>query len=429
MSLGLPFIALIAGLILGVPIAFTLAGAGILGIWLLTGSLNPVISVIGATPFSSVAQYVLTTIPLFILMAYLSSSGGLARDLFEAAADWLSGIRGGLAIATIFACGIFGAMSGASVAAASVMATVAMPQMRRFGYSEVLASGVVAVGSTLDILIPPSVAMVFYGILTQQSVGKLLIAGIIPGIVLGILLTISIIIWVTVKPSHAPKTQWVSWEKRWRALYRTWPSFLMILLVIVTLYTGVVTPTEVGAFGSFAALIIGVAMRRLTWAAVIDALKETVKTSSMIFMILIGGMIFGYYMTLSGVPQKAIATITAMNINRWWVVIGITVAYFVVSMFMDEIPLVLITVQLAYPVVVALGFDPIWFGVLVMFMLIMGLVFPPVGMIAFIVSTTANVDLVKVYNGTVILIIAVFVTTALIMIFPEIVLWLPSTMR
>jgi tripartite ATP-independent transporter DctM subunit len=362
-------------------------------------------------------------------MAYLSASGGLASDLFEAASDWLSGIRGGLAIATVFACGIFGAMSGASVAAASVMATVAMPQMRRFGYSEVLASGVIAVGSTLDILIPPSVAMVFYGILTQQSVGKLLIAGIMPGIVLGILLTISIIVWVTVKPSDAPRTQWVSWEKRWRALSRTWPSFLMILLVIVTLYTGVVTPTEVGALGSFAALIIGVVMRRLTWASVINSLKETVKTSSMIFMILIGGMIFGYYMTLSGVPQKAIATITAMNINRWWVIIGITVAYFVVSMFMDEIPLVLITVQLAYPVVVALGFDPIWFGVLVIFMLIMGLVFPPVGMIAFIVSTTANVDLVKVYNGTVILILPVFVTTALIMIFPEIVLWLPSTMR
>jgi TRAP-type C4-dicarboxylate transport system permease large subunit len=198
--------------------------------------------------------------------------------------------------------------------------------------------------------------------------------------------------------------------------------------VVVTLYTGVVTPTEVGALGSFATLVIGLAMRRLTWVGVIDALKETVKTSAMIFIILIGGMIFGYYMTLSGVPQKIIAGIAAMDINRWWVIIGIIAAYFVVSMFMDEIPLVLITVQLAYPLVVALGFDPIWFGVLVIFMLIMGLVFPPVGMIAFIVSAAANVDLVKVYHGTVILIFAVFITTALIMIFPEIVLWLPSTM-
>lgn len=429
MEIILPIIALAVFLFLSIPIAFALAGAGLLGIWLITGDWNTLMGILGTTPFSSVAQYALTTIPLFILMAYFSSSGGLAKDLFEAASDWLSGIRGGLAIATIFACGIFGAMSGASVAAASVMATVAMPNMRRFGYSEVLASGVVAVGSTLDILIPPSVAMVVYGILTGQSIGKLLIAGIVPGILLGILLAISIIIWVTVSPSSAPKTEWVSWGKRWKSLYRTWPSFLMILLVMVTLYTGIVTPTEVGAFGSVAALIIGVAMRRLTWAGALGALKETVRTSSMIFMILVGGMIFGYYMTLSGVPQKAIAAVTAMDINRWWVIIGIIVAYFVVSMFMDEIPLMLITIQLAFPLVVALKFDPIWFGIVSMMMVIMGLVFPPVGMIAFIVSATANVDLVKVYNGTVILIFAVFVTTALIMIFPEIVLWLPSHMH
>jgi len=429
MEIILPVIALAVFLFLSIPIAFALAGAGVLGIWLITGDWNTLMGILGTTPFSSVAQYALTTIPLFVLMAYLSSSGGLAKDLFEAASDWLSGIRGGLAIATIFACGIFGAMSGASVAAASVMAAVAMPNMRRFGYSEVLASGVVAVGSTLDILIPPSVPLVVYGILTGVSIGKLLIAGIGPGILLGILLAISILIWVTVSPSSAPKTEWVSWEKRWKSLYRTWPSFLMILLVIITLYTGIVTPTEVGAFGSVAALVIGVAMRRLTWAGALGALKETVRTSSMIFMILVGGMIFGYYMTLSGVPQKAITTVAAMDINRWWVLIGIIVAYFIVSMFMDEIPLMLITIQVAFPLVVALKFDPIWFGIVSIMMIIMGLVFPPVGMIAFIVSATANVDLVKVYNGTVILIFAVFVTTALIMIFPEIVLWLPAHMH
>ena len=429
MEIILPVIALAVFLFLSIPIAFALAGAGVLGIWLITGDWNTLMGILGTTPFSSVAQYALTTIPLFVLMAYLSSSGGLAKDLFEAASDWLSGIRGGLAIATIFACGIFGAMSGASVAAASVMAAVAMPNMRRFGYSEVLASGVVAVGSTLDILIPPSVPLVVYGILTGVSIGKLLIAGIGPGILLGILLAITILIWVTVKPSSSPKTEWVSWEKRWKSLYRTWPSFLMILLVIITLYTGIVTPTEVGAFGSVAALVIGVAMRRLTWAGALGALKETVRTSSMIFMILVGGMIFGYYMTLSGVPQKAITTVAAMDINRWWVLIGIIVAYFIVSMFMDEIPLMLITIQVAFPLVVALKFDPIWFGIVSIMMIIMGLVFPPVGMIAFIVSATANVDLVKVYNGTVILIFAVFVTTALIMIFPEIVLWLPAHMH
>jgi tripartite ATP-independent transporter DctM subunit len=201
----LPFIAMIVAFLLGVPIAFALAGAGALGIWLVTGDWNIVMGVLGMAPFNSVANYVLTTIPMFIIMAQLSSSSGLANDLYNVASDWLSGLRGGLAIATVFACAIFGAMSGASVAAASVMSKIAMPNMRRFGYSEVLAAGSIGVGSTLDILIPPSVAMVVYGILTETSIGKLLIAGVVPGIVLAILLALVIWVWVTINPSLAPR--------------------------------------------------------------------------------------------------------------------------------------------------------------------------------------------------------------------------------
>jgi C4-dicarboxylate transporter, DctM subunit len=415
-------------LFLSVPVAFAMGGAGMLGIWLMSRDLSNLIGIVGTTPFSTVAQYSITTIPLFILMAYFSSSGGLADDLFEAISNWLSGVRGGLAIATVFACGIFGAMSGASVAAASVMATVALPSMRRLGYSEALSSGVVAVGSTLDILIPPSVAMVFYGILTGQSIGKLLIAGIVPGIILGICLVIIVLLWVTVRPSDAPKSQWVPWKQRWKSLSRTWTSFLLILVILVALYTGFGTPTEVGALGAMLAAIIGVATRRLSWEGTLEAVRETIKTSSMIFFILIGGMVFGYYMTLSGLPQQIIASVTALHLNRWLIVIGIVVAYFVVSTIMDELPLILITVQLGFPLVVALGFDPIWFGVLTVMMLIMGLVFPPVGMIAFVVSATSNTNLVTVYKGCCVLIIGVFVTTALIMIFPQLVLWLPSRM-
>ncbi len=425
----LPFLAMVIALLLGLPIAFSLAGAGILGIYLYTGNWNMVLGILGMAPFSSVADYALTTIPMFILMAFFSSSSGLARDLYTAGANWLSHIKGGLAVATVFACGIFGAMSGASVAAASVMSSIAMPEMRRHGYSEELAAGSIGIGATLDILIPPSVAMVIYGVATQTSIGKLLIAGVVPGIIVGIFLAAAILIWVRVSPQHAPETYRVSSAERWASVRRIWPSLVLIFLVLVLLYTGVVTPTEVGAIGAFLAAVIGVAFGRLRWAGAIEALKLTIRTSAMIFMIIIGATIFGSYMALSRVPQRVVAVVAEMDLNRWVVIVGIVVAYFVVSMFMDEIPLLLLTLQLTFPLITNLGFDPIWFGVLSMMMVSMGLVFPPVGMIAFVVSATANVSLVKVYKGTSVLMIAIVLTTLLIMLFPQIALWLPATMR
>jgi len=426
--IALPFIALILTLLLGIPIAFALAGAGILGIYLVKGDWSIVLEVL-KNSLLFVADYSLTTIPMFILMAFFSSSSGLARDLYTAASNWLAHIRGGLAIATVFACGIFGAMSGASVAAAAVMAPLAMTNMRRLGYSEVLAAGSVSVGATLDILIPPSVPMVIYGLATQTSIGRLLVAGVVPGILLGILLTICILVWVTVSPSHAPKTIRVPSAERWRSLRNIWPSLLLILIVLLLLYSGVATPTEVGALGAFMSALIGVVMRRLTWHGALHALRETIRTSTMIFLIMIGANIFGYYMTMSRIPNHVVESVMAMNLNRWVIVIGIIVVYFLISMVMDEIPLLLITLPLTFPLVTSVGFDPVWFGVLSMMMVAMGLVFPPVGMIAFVVSATGNVDLVKVYRGTSILIIAIFSATALVMIFPELVLWLPRTMR
>jgi C4-dicarboxylate transporter DctM subunit len=425
----LPFAVMLMALLLGLPIAFSLGVAGIVGIYLQTGNWQVVLRILGTTPFSTVAEYTLTTIPMFILMAYFSASSGLARDLYTAGAHWLSRLRGGLAIATVFACGIFGAMSGASLAAAAVMSSIAMPEMRRHGYSDELAAGAIGVGATLDILIPPSVGMVIYGIMTQTSIGKLLIAGVVPGIIVGVFLILAILVWVKVSPSHAPETYVVSTSERWASLGRIWPSLLLIVLVVVLLYAGVATPTEVGALGAFLSAAIGVALGRLTWGGAVEALQQTVKTSAMIFMILIGATIFGYYMALSQVPQHVVAVVTGMNLNRWVIITGIVVAYFVVSMFMDELPLLLLTLQLTFPLIISLGFDAVWFGVLSMLMVAMGLVFPPVGMIAFVVSANANVSLVKVYTGTSILMLALVLTAVLITVFPQIVLWLPSTMR
>src|SRR4030095_2201838 len=253
---------MMVALLLGVPIAFSLATAGIVGILMLTGDVNVVLRILGTTPFGVTAEYVLTTIPMFILMAYFTASGGLARDLYTAGAQWLSSVKGGLAIATVFACGIFGAMSGASLAAAAVMASIAMPEMRRHGYSDELAAGSIGIGATLDILIPPSVGMVIYGISTQTSIGKLLIARGIPGISVAIFLPVATLVWVRVRPAHAPEPYVVSTRERWASLGRIWSSLLLIVLVVALLYTGVATPTEVGALGEFLAGLIGFSFRR-----------------------------------------------------------------------------------------------------------------------------------------------------------------------
>ena len=425
----LPFLIMVIALLLGVPIAFSLAGSGILGIYIVTGNWNTVLGVLGMAPFSTVADYALTTIPMFILMAYFSASSGLARDLFTAGANWLAQIRGGLGVATVFACGIFGAMSGASTAAASVMSTIAYPEMRRHGYSEELAAGTVGIGATLDLLIPPSIAMVIYGIATQTSIAKLLIAGVVPGIICGIFLALAIFVWVRVRPQDAPETYRVPLAERWASTRHIWPSLLLIVIVMLLLYTGIATPTEVGAIGAFLAAVIGAAFGRLTWSGAFEALKMTMRTSAMIFMILIGATIFGTYMAMSRVPQQIIAVVADMELNRWVVIAGIVVGYFIISMFMDEIPLLLLTLQLTFPLIVRLGFDPIWFGVLSIMLVCMGLVFPPVGVVAFVVSATAKVDLVKVFTGTSVLMIAIVITTILLMIYPPIALWLPATMR
>jgi tripartite ATP-independent transporter DctM subunit len=428
LEIALPFIALVGLLLFGVPIAFGLAGAGTLGIFLVTGDWKIVMNTVGMVPYLTCSEYVLTTIPMFILMAYFSSWGGLARDLYTAMQNCLSNIRGGLGIATVFACGIFGAMSGASTASASAMSKIAMPEMKRFGYSDTLATGAIGVGSVLDILIPPSIAMVVYGISTDTSIGKLLIAGVLPGVLLGVFLIGCILVWVTVSPSSAPKVTRVPWSERFKSLLAIWPSLLIVLFVLVALYTGIATPTEVGAVGAAASGMVGVAMGRLSKSDILRALIDTLSTTAMILFIIVGAMIFGHFVTLSQIPQKIVSAITSLNLNRWavlWLVIG---TYFAVSMFMDELPLMLIIIPIVFPLITSIGFDPVWFGVMTMMMVGMGLVFPPVGMIAFVVSSTTKIDLMTVYHGTSILMIAIVLTTILLCLFPQIALWLPARM-
>jgi C4-dicarboxylate transporter DctM subunit len=234
---------------------------------------------------------------------------------------------------------------------------------------------------------------------------------------------------VKVAPSHAPDTYHVSWDEKIKSLLGVWPALLLIGTIITALYTGVATPTECASIGACWAAVIGFAMKRLTWRESIRALRDAIRTSTMIFLIMIGANMFGYYMTLSQIPAQVVELVIQAELNRWVVVSGIVIAYFIISMFMDEIPLLLLTLPLTFPLIVTLGFDPVWFGVLSCLMVCMGLIFPPVGLIAFVVAATAKVDLMKVYYGNSILVLALIITTILVMVFPQIALWLPETMR
>jgi tripartite ATP-independent transporter DctM subunit len=426
----LPFLVMVIALALGIPIAFCLGVAGALGILLTTGwNWSTLFGILSMAPFSSVADFSFTTIPMFVLMAYFSAASGLARDLFKATASWLSHLRGGIGIATVFSCGMFGAMCGSSVAAASVFSETALPEMRRRGYSEELVSGTVGVGATLDILMPLSIPMVIYGIVTQNSIGKLLMAGIVPGIIVGIFLAAIVYVWAAIRPKDAPRTPPVPWAQRWLSLRPVWASLLLIAIVMTFLYGGFCTPSEIAALGALAAGSIGVFSGRLKRAGIWEALKTTVRTAAMIFMILIGANIFGYYMALSRIPQHVVETVTIMHLSRLMVIIGIAVVYFVISMFMDEIPLMLLILQLTYPLVISMGFDPIWYGVFMVMLICMGLVFPPVAVVAIVVSATAKINILKVYTGCCIMVIAIIMGTIILIIFPETATWLPSTMR
>lgn len=408
------------------PVGFALLITGVFGTAQVTGSWEVALSSLNSAPYSSVADSLLSVIPMFVLLAYVASESGYARDAFDSASAWFSRRRGGLALSTTATSGIFGALSGSTTAAASSLATITVPNMVRHGYSQTLASGVAALGSTLAVLFPPSVLMIVYGVTTETSIGALLLAGIGPGLVLMIGLMAAIFVWVWVRPQDSSLGERVELRKKIKLTLKIWPVLLLMALVMILLYSGVVTAVEVGATGALAALIMTVVSRRLTLQRFLTALHNTVNTTVMIFAIIIGGHLFGAYVALSGLPATVSELILGSGMNRWLVIVIIVVGYFILSMFMDEIPLLLTTLPVTFPVITALGFDPVWFGAISMMMVIMGLVFPPVGLTLFIVSNATGVRLEKVAVGAAVLLIPVVITVACLMLFPDIALWLPG---
>ena len=412
-------------LFLGMPIGFTLIVVGSLGIFLV-GGIDVFNGILSSTAYRSVNSFTLTTIPLFILMANFISKSNIAKDLYDCILKWIGHVPGGVGISTVFASAGFGTLSGSSVAATSIMSKICIPEMVRARYKDTFAAGLVASSTgTLAVLIPPSVPLILYAVQTETSIGQLLIAGVLPGVLLAILLCVYIV-FSSVKLGS--KLEKAPWKERFVSLKTIWPMVLLVLIVLVVIYLGVGTSTEAAAFGALGALVIGLAMKRLNFKSVMEAFKDATQQTAMIFTIVIGGYIFAYFFTLTGVGQDIISTIAESGLSKWTILFFIIIFYLILGLFMDLIGSMILTLPLIFPIIQSLGFDEIWFGVIVVLLLEIGLVTPPVGINLFITSKYTDIPVGKVFKGSIPFIGILLLTILILIIFPEIVLYLPTNM-
>jgi tripartite ATP-independent transporter DctM subunit len=353
----------------------------------------------------------------------------MARDLYAAAYSWIGHVRGGLAHATVLACGGFAAVSGSSVASAVTMGKVCLPEMRRYGYSHKLATGVIAAGGTLGILIPPSTAFVIYGLLTEQSIGRLLLAGILPGLLLmGIFMT-TVAVWMRFKPQYGPPGPRVGWSERGWSLVRAGPMLVIVLVSIGGIYVGVFTPSEAAAVGAAMAFLYALARRSLGGGNMTSILVETINTTALVFLILIGALVFGPFLALSGLPATIAQTLAGLELPRVVILILILAVYILLGTFLEGFSMLVLTLPIVIPIMQALNYDLIWFGVIMVIVLEMGLIDPPVGINVFIVKgLVPDVPMSEIFAGIVPFWLAMMICIAILIAFPEIALIIPNTM-
>lgn len=371
-----------------------------------------------------------SVLPLFILMGAFVHRANLSRELYDAANGWLGHRRGGLALATVVACGGFAAISGSSVATAATMTKVAMPSMRRYGYDGGFAAGTIAAGGTLGILIPPSVPMVIYGILTETDIGMLFIAGIVPGILLIILYSAAVSVVTIYKPEWGPRAPRVPMAERWPQLQRVWAVGALFLLVMGGIYGGIFTPTEAAAIGAFGAMVFVLWRRRLTWNTLISSLVEAGRTTGTIFTVGFGALIFSNFVNIAGLPGDLVAIIEAVNVSPLAVIMMICLILIVMGLVFDALAMILLTVPVFFPIVAALGLDPVWFGIIVIIVVEIGLITPPIGLNVFVVkSVVPDVPLGDIFRGIVPFFFASMIGLLMIIYIPGIALWLPGLLR
>lgn len=410
-------------LFLSVPVAFSMLIAGIAGLYA-AGGAYPVIGVLKSGPYQSVANYTLSTLPMFVLMAELMSASRITGDLFRAANSWLGHLRGGLAYAAVSGGVLLAAVCGSSSAAAATLASSIYPEMRRYGYSESFSSGALAAVGTLSIMIPPSIALVLYGILTETSVGKLLLAGVVPGMLTAALYAITIRLILKRAPGELPRR--VPLAKRFKESISALPMVALLLAMLVLIYTGIVTPTEVGALGALCALLIAIAMARMNRSALAEAVFRSTRSSAMILGIVAFSSVFSVFLALSGAPQKLLTLVQDSGLGPFPVLLMVLAVLLLLGMVLDQIAILIITMPLIFPLMTGLGYDPIWLGILVVKTAEIGLLTPPVGLNLFIVSASSKVPVTSVARGVVPFVIAELVVLAILVAFPAITLWLPG---
>lgn len=423
----LAFVAMLVLLIIGVPIGFAMGAAGFSGTAMIIG-VDPAMRLLGRTAFETAITDSLSIIPLFVLMGIFASSSGLSRDLYRAFNTWLGHRPGGLALATIGGCGAFAAICGSSIATAATMSQVAMPEMRRYKYDDRLATGSIAAGGTIGILIPPSVILALYGILTETNIGDLFLAGIIPGIitVLGFMVTISII--THIKPELGPRGERSTRAEKLLAFKDVWGMVALFTLVIGGIYLGVFTPTEAAGIGAVGAFLLALLRRRMSLRLLATSLIEAVKTTAMLFTILIGAITLNNLLVLSNMASAMSGWISGLALPAAMVMAVILLLYIFMGAVLDALAMVLLTVPIFFPIVLNLGFDPIWFGVIVVMVAELGLITPPIGMNVFIIrGMVSDVPLVKIYAGVLPFCIAQIILIGLMFAFPGLITWLPTT--
>ncbi len=413
----------------GMPIGFVMALVGLIG-YVYLGSLDAGLNILGLTFYAGGTSYTLSVIPLFVLMGQFAAHAGLSRDIYHTVERWMGHQRGGLAMATIGACAGFAAISGSSVATAATMGTVALPEMKKYKYGEALATGTVAAGGTLGILIPPSATFVFYAILTEQSVGKLFIAGILPGIVLAALFMLTIYIHVRLDPDIAPRGERASLREKIVALKGIWGIVVLFLLVMGGIYTGVFTPTEAAGIGAFGSFVFAMGKRQVKWENFTASLAQTAQTTAMIFIIIIGAYIFGFFLAVTRIPSELADFMAGLQVSRYVILAAVVLLYTILGMFLEGFATLVLTIPIIQPLMVNLGFDPIWFGVMVIIMMEMSLITPPVGVNVFIIKGVAkDVPMYTIFRGIWPFWVAMLVCLVILSAFPQIAMFLPNTMK
>jgi C4-dicarboxylate transporter DctM subunit len=422
------FVTLFILMLLRVPVGMAMGLVGVTGYAMIAGP-GPALKLVGQTSMRTVTDYTFGVIPMFMLMGAFVSVSGVSKELFRAANAFFGHLRGGLGMATVLACGGFAAICGSSVATAATFSTVAYPEMRRYGYPQSFSTGVIAAGGTLGAMLPPSTVLAVYAVLTQQDIGKLFMAGVFPGLLAMLMYVLTIMAIVAVAPTLLPAGEKRPWAERRSAMKDVWPSLLLFAFVIGGLYGGLFTPTEAGGMGAGGAFLLGIARRKLDRAKIRQALLQATRTAAAVFTVLIGALLFGYFLTITQTPQKLTAMLTSMGLNRYTVLALIMVMYLVLGCLMDAMAMIILTVPIIFPVITQLGFDPIWFGVIIVMTVELGLIHPPVGMNVFVIkSVVQEVSFTTIFKGVIPFVVTDILRLVILIAFPVIALWLPSRM-